>query len=142
MFQNNYKVRMIAILFLSLAGIFGSVYTEIFQSAPCNFCLIIRYSVIAISFISFLSLFWKQLSFLMIVPISVALWADYKIISAEFFSGNYVCEGEICQTPEFLGIRLSIWAIMILSAILFLFVFDTIQKIRDFRSQTLNGGNK
>lgn len=78
----------------------------------------------------------------MVIPISVALWADYKIMSAEFFPKNYVCEGDVCQTPEFLGIRLSIWAMMILSAILFLFVFDTIQKIRETRNRTLHGGSK
>lgn len=108
------KIRRILVIFLSVLSIFGSFYVELFQTLPCNFCLIIRYSVVAVLILSSLSLILEKIFLLNILPIGIAFWADMKLISGEFFSQT--CEQNTCFTPEFLGIRMSIWALIVLSA--------------------------
>lgn len=119
------------IIFLSLLSIVGSFYTEFYILPPCSLCITIRYSMIGIFLIALLSLFSKKIKFILILPIAISLWADLKLIKQEIFSSERnVCEGNICQTPELLGIRLSIWAFLIILSIIAILLFDIIRKLK------------
>lgn len=122
------KINFVLIATLSLLSIGGSFYTEFHNSPPCFLCLTIRYSVIAIFLISLVSLFLEKIKFTLILPIAIAFWADLKLINQEFFKESQICEGNVCQTPEFFGIRLSIWALLILSSISVILLLDIIMR--------------
>lgn len=120
--------RILLISFLSLCGLFGSIYTEVFRIAPCPLCLIIRYSMVAILLVSAVSLFVRKLMFIMPIPIITAFVADIILLQRETQPQNNLCGELICEDPRFLGIRLSVWAIILLASISFLFILEVTRK--------------
>lgn len=109
-------VKVFGIL-LGIAGFIGSLWVEFGEGEmPCPFCLTIRYSLLAVSLLLIGSFFFKKLLYLSLIPIITALVADVILISNEMSSHAIeagLCGQEnICKTPQFLGINLSIWAIM------------------------------
>lgn len=122
---------ILLIILLSFLSVAGSFYTEFYKYPPCSLCLTIRYSMIAILLIALLSILSRKIKFILILPITISLWADLKLIKHEMLSSeSNLCEGNICQTPEFLGIRLSIWALLIILSIITILLLDIIRKLK------------
>ncbi len=58
-------------------------------------------------------------------PLIPAIMADIVLIINETKIGKQgICEGNICQTPEFLGIKTSIWALAIILLLISLSLYE------------------
>jgi disulfide bond formation protein DsbB len=113
-------------IILCATGIFGSFWVELVQgNLPCKLCLIIRYSLASAGAIFIISLFYEKIKMLSIFPTIPAIMADIVLIINERKIGKQgICEGNICQTPEFLGVKTSIWALIIILSLIFLSVYE------------------
>jgi disulfide bond formation protein DsbB len=111
---------------LCATGILGSFWVEFVQgNLPCKLCLIIRYSLASTGAIFVISLFYEKIKMLSIFPTIPAIMADIVLIINETKIGKQeICEENICQTPEFLGVRTSIWALIIILSLIFLSVYE------------------
>jgi len=113
-------------IILCAIGIIGSFWVEFVQgNLPCKLCLIIRYSLASTGAIFVISLFYEKIKMLSIFPTIPAIMADIVLIINETKIGKQeICEGNICQTPEFLGVKTSIWALIIILSLIFLSVYE------------------
>jgi disulfide bond formation protein DsbB len=113
-------------IILCATGILGSFWVELVQgNLPCKLCLIIRYSLASAGAIFIISLFYEKIKMLSIFPTIPAIMADIVLIINERKIGKQgICEGNICQTPEFLGVKTSIWALIIILSLIFLSVYE------------------
>lgn len=109
--------RKILAIFLCIAGVSGSFYVQIFQGEnPCKLCLIIRYSLITTLIAFLISFFVQKFSVFTLFSILPATVSDIFLIISEQnqMNNSILCQPNSCYTPEFLGIRMSIWAISVI----------------------------
>jgi disulfide bond formation protein DsbB len=113
-------------IILCATGILGSFWVEFVQgNLPCKLCLIIRYSLASTGVIFVISLFYEKIKMLSIFPTIPAIISDIVLIINETkIDKRGICEGNICQTPEFLGVKTSIWALIIILSLIFLSVYE------------------
>jgi len=109
----------------SLIGIAGSFYLSVSGEIPCPYCLTARYSLLVIFILSIISLFIKKnylyffttvISFAPVIASLMLIINDYKI------SGSEICfeNGSVhCTSPLFLGIHVSIYALLVGLCVLF-----------------------
>ncbi len=121
-------IGKILILVFSLIGITGSFSLSASGEIPCPYCLIARYSLVIILLLSLLALFLKKnpiyigtaiISILPIVASSILVYNDYFVQG-----GTEICYSENsdvhCTSPLVFGIHVSLYALLISLAILFL----------------------
>jgi disulfide bond formation protein DsbB len=113
-------------IILCLIGVAGSFWVEFVQGEmPCRLCLIIRYSLASAGTIFIIGLSYEKIKMLSIFPLIPSIMADIVLIINEMKIGKQgICEGNICQTPEFLGVRTSIWALAIILPLIFLSLYE------------------
>ncbi len=118
--------RTLLEIILCLIGVAGSFWVEFVQGEmPCKLCLIIRYSLVCTGAIFIISLFYEKIKMLSPFPLIPAIMADIVLIINETKIGKQgICEGNICQTPEFLGIKTSIWALAIILLLISLSLYE------------------
>ena len=106
--------------FIGLAGFIGSMWFELGRGeVPCPFCLTIRYSLLASAALFIVSIFLRKAAYLLPIPLVISLVADIILISNELKASSDVETGicgpeTVCKTPEFLGINLSLWALILI----------------------------
>ncbi len=125
-------------LALASVGFLGSLYIELFQNQnPCHFCLVIRYSMLSIFLISLVGIFSKYIFYFSLLPIAVAGYADAKLIALERNIDIGICTGVVCETPIFLGVRLSVWAMFIITSIFLALFGDILSELLRIRKERL-----
>ncbi|GBD03484.1 Disulfide bond formation protein B [bacterium HR19] len=113
--------RKILAVFMCVAGIAGSFYVQIFQGEnPCKLCLIIRYSLITTLIAFLISFFVQKFSVFALFSVLPAIVSDIFLIISEHreMSNPVLCQPNSCHTPEFFGIKMSIWAISVIIPII------------------------
>jgi len=129
--KKSISVTKFLVVFLSLTGIIGSFSLSASGEIPCPYCLIARYSLIVIFLLSLIALFLKKdlfyigtalLSILPIVASSILVYNDYFVQG-----GTEICYSENssvhCTSPVVFGIHVSLYALLIGLAVLFLSLF-------------------
>jgi disulfide bond formation protein DsbB len=132
--KKSIAVAKILLILLSLTGITGSFSLSASGEVPCPYCLIARYSILAILILSIVAILLKKnsvyigttlISILPIVASSILVYNDYFVQG-----GTEICYSENssvhCTSPVVLGIHVSLYALLIGIAILFLSLFISI----------------
>lgn len=129
--------RTLLEIILCVIGVGGSFWVEFVQGEiPCKLCLIIRYSLAITGAVFIISLFYEKIKMLSPFPLIPAIMSDIVLIINETKIGKQgICEGNICQTPEFLGIRASIWALAIILPLIFLSLYEIKERLAKIRKE-------
>jgi len=129
--KRSIPVAKILLALLSLTGITGSFWLSASGEIPCPFCLMTRYSILAIFILSILAIFLKKnpvyigttlISIVPIVASSVLVHNDYFVQG-----GTEICYSEDasvhCTSPLVFGIHVSLYALLISIGILSISLF-------------------
>lgn len=119
------------LLCLPVMGTAGSFYLSASGEIPCPYCLVVRYSLIAIFVISVAGVLSKKdLLFLLTAIISIApvVASSILVVNDYFLQGGteicYTANEEVhCTSPLVLGIHVSLYALLISSIIFFISLF-------------------
>ncbi len=116
------KIARATAITVGIIGIIGSFYIEKIQGEiPCKLCLIIRYSIILFTIAAILSTLYLPVIFAGLISLIPGILSDINLIISENstnhtgFCGEQQGVQQVCSTPEFLGIKTSVWGLVILS---------------------------